>query len=184
MPTLLRIPQRVAEDDERFFGKVVGGHHEIGLVEIHRVDVAKVDELDEVERLAAFQFDAFDLFRIEQDIMALGHLIALDDLVAVDGADPGHDLFIFDALARRLMDLVELDRRAALGRGIQLDRDRDEREPHLPAPHWSCRHRPLRCSGQFNQCAAESFPLKPLSAHERCDIAAAGRADRRSPSRR
>ena len=55
---LLRRPQRIAKHDERLFGEVVGGHDEIGLVEIHRVDVVHVDELDEVERLAALELDA------------------------------------------------------------------------------------------------------------------------------
>ena len=73
--------------------------------------------------------------------MALRHFIALDDFVAVNGANAGHDLLIFDALARRLMHLVKLDRRSALGGGIKLDRDGHEREADLPAPDWSCCHR-------------------------------------------
>ena len=55
---------------------------------------------DEVERFAALELDAVDLLRIEQNVVSLRHLVALDDLVAVDGPDAGHHLLIFDALAR------------------------------------------------------------------------------------
>ena len=99
-----------------------------------------VDELDQVERLAALELDALDLLGVEQDVMALGDLVALDDLVAVDRADAGHDLLIFDALAGRLVDLVELDRGAALGRGVKLDRDRHQRQPDLPSPDRARSH--------------------------------------------
>ena len=108
---LLRGLQRIAQDDIGLLGEVVGRDDVIRLVEIDRVDVVLVDELDEVERLAALELDALDLLGVEQDIVALGDLVALDDLVAVDRADAGHDLLIFDALARRLVDLVELDLR-------------------------------------------------------------------------
>ena len=150
---LLRPPQRLAQDDEGLLGKVVGRHDIIGLVEIDRVDVAQVDELAEVERLAALQLDALDLLVLEQDIFALRHLIALDDLVAVDRADARHHLLIFDPLARRLVDLVEGDGRAALGRGIDLDRDRDQPDPDLSAP---CRPRCHR-SPPSKRFAADSI---------------------------
>ena len=82
--------------------------------------------------------------------MALRDLIALDDLVAVDRADARHDLLIFDALARRLVDLVELDLRAALGRRIDLHRDRHQGEPDLPSPNWTRSHRLLLRSDSIN----------------------------------
>ena len=133
-PDLLRGLQRVAKDDIGLLGKVVGGHDKIWLLVIHGVDVVDVDELDEVEGLAALELDALDLLGVEQDVMALGDFVALDDLVAVDGTDARHDLFIFDALAGRLVDLVELDLGAALGRLEKLHRDRHERQPDLSSP--------------------------------------------------
>ena len=86
---LVRPLERFAEHDERFLGEIVGRHDEIGLVVIDRIDVAEVDELGQLERLAAFQFDLLDLLGLEQDIFALLDLIALEDFVAVDRPDPG-----------------------------------------------------------------------------------------------
>src|SRR5690606_10548124 len=63
-----------------------------------------------------------------------------DDLVTVDRADALNDLFVVDALAARLVNLVESDRRTALGRGIDLDGDRDESEADLPLPVRACGH--------------------------------------------
>jgi hypothetical protein len=57
--------------------------------------------------------------------MPLRDLIALDDLVAVDGTDARNDLLILDPFARRLVHLVELDLGSAAGSREQLDRDRD-----------------------------------------------------------
>ena len=126
--------QRIAQDDIGFLGEVVRWNDEIGLVVEHRVDVADVDELDEVQSLAALQLDAVDLLLVEEDIMPFGDLVALDDLVAVDGADARHDLLIFNALPRRLVDLMELDLGAAPGGGEQLHGDRHQRKADLSSP--------------------------------------------------
>ena len=96
---LLGLAQRLAQHDERLLGEVVGGHDIIGLLEIERVDLVGVDELDELERLLALELDRLDLLVVEQDVVALRHSIALDDLVAVDRADAGDDLLVFDPLA-------------------------------------------------------------------------------------
>ena len=61
--------------------------------------------------------------------------------VAVDGADTRNDLFIFDALAGRLVHLVELDLRPAPGSREQLNRDRNQSEAYLPSPDRSRSHR-------------------------------------------
>src|SRR5690606_27887171 len=103
-------------------------------------DLARVDELHEVECLAAFDLGRLDLVVFEQNVVALRHLVALDDLVAVNRADPLDDLLVVDPLAARLVDLVELDRRPALGRGVDLDRDRHERETDLALPVGACGH--------------------------------------------
>jgi len=66
-PDLLRRLQRFAKDDIGFFGEVVGRYDVIRLLEEHRVDAVVIDELDEVEGLAALELDAVDLFRVEPD---------------------------------------------------------------------------------------------------------------------
>ncbi len=69
----------------------------------------RIDELDELQGLLAVELDRLDLLVVEQDVMALRQLIALDDIVAVDRADAGNDLFVFDRLARWLVDLAKAD---------------------------------------------------------------------------
>src|SRR4029079_9306864 len=105
---------------------------------------------DEVERLAAFELYAVDLFRIEEDVMARRALIALDDLLAVDRPDARDDLLIFDALARWLVHLVKLDRSPALGRRKQLDGNRHQRERDLSPPNRTRSHSNSPSSAGFN----------------------------------
>src|SRR3546814_12120883 len=78
--------------------------------------------------------DRLDLLFVEQDVIALRQLVTLDDVIAVDRADAGNDLFIFDRLAARLVNLAEADARARPGRGIDFNGDRHQREPDLPLP--------------------------------------------------
>src|SRR3546814_1171019 len=74
---------------------------------------------------------------VEQDIIALRHLVPLDDVVGVDRADAGDDLLIFDRLAARLVDLAEADRGARFGRGVDFNGDRHQREPDRSEEHTS-----------------------------------------------
>src|SRR5512146_2003049 len=124
---LLRRLQCVAKDDIGLFREVVGRDDVIRLVEIHRIDAVLVDELDEIQCPSALELYALDLFRIEKDIMPFRNLVSLDDLVAVDRAYARNHFFIFDALSARLVDLVELNLRTALGRREQLDGNRNQR---------------------------------------------------------
>ena len=145
-----------------------------------------VDELDEVERLAALELDAFDLFGVEQDVMALRHLVALDDLVAVDRPDAGHDLLIFDPLAGRLVDLVELDLRR---RSWSPDTARPESTPGRAgfalAISDAQPYESLLSRGRFNSLRRRVVPCRlPSMIVPSCDISATGRDDRRSPSRK
>jgi hypothetical protein len=48
-----------------------------------------LDELHQIERLAAFDLGRLDLLVVEQDIFVLDYLIAANDLVAIDGQPPG-----------------------------------------------------------------------------------------------
>ena len=158
--------ERVAKHDIGLFRQIVRGDHIIRLLEVHRVDAVVVDELDEVERLAALELHALDLLGIEQDVMALRDLIALDDLVAVDRPDAGHDLFIFDPLAGGLVDLVELDLRhrssspskarwgSTPGRG-GFALSRSDAQPFI-----------VSFAGRFNHCGGESFRVAHFRAFD------------------
>ena len=70
---------------------------------------------------------------VEEDVFALLDLVALDDVVGVDRADARHDLLVADALAARLVDLVE-EIRVAAWSPEDLDRDGNERQPDLAGP--------------------------------------------------
>ena len=77
--------QRVAEDDIGLGrGLVLLGRHEIGLVEVERVDLALVDELDEVDGALRLELDVVDLLVGEEDVLALLDLVALDDVLGID----------------------------------------------------------------------------------------------------
>ncbi len=94
--------------------------------------------------------------------MALFDLVALDDVVADDRADAGDDLFIGDALAAGLVDLIEADRRARLGSGEDFDRDRYQREADLPRPIGACCHGDASLTGRMvrlTRCAAQGNGL-------------------------
>src|SRR3546814_19143406 len=84
--------------------------------------------------MLALQLDRLDLLFVEQDVIALRQLVTLDDVIAVDRADAGNDLFIFDRLAARLVNLAEADARARPGRGIDFNGERHQREPDLTPP--------------------------------------------------
>ena len=94
--------------------------------------------------------------------MALGDLIALDDLVAVDRADAGHDLLIFDPLAGRLVDLMELDRRAALGGGVTARRESTPKPAGFVLARSDAQPSNVSFAERFNHCVAELFPRRRL----------------------
>src|SRR3546814_13564607 len=90
-----------------------------------------VYELNKLKRAPAFELYPLDLFLVEQDIIASRQLETLDDLVMIDRADAGDDLFILDRLSARFVDLAKADRRARFGRGIDFDGNRYQSEPNL-----------------------------------------------------
>lgn len=98
-------------------------------MEPDRIDFPLLDELDDIQRLFRLELDGLDLVGFEQHIFSALQLEALHDLVGVHGADTWYHPLVADALARGLVDLVEGDARAAVGRGIELDRHRNQRDP-------------------------------------------------------
>ena len=144
---LARLPQRLAQHDVCFFGQIIRRHDVVRLFIIQHVDCIGIDELHQFQRPLRLQLDRFDLLIVEQHVIALGDFEALDDLVAINRPDPGHDLFIRDRLARRFVDLAKADRRAGLGGGEYLDRDRHQSQPDLALPIRACRHVPCLAPG-------------------------------------
>ena len=69
--TFLVSLQRLAQHHERLLGEVVGGDDVIRPLVIKRVDLVRVDELGQLERLLALQLDRVELVVVEQHVMAL-----------------------------------------------------------------------------------------------------------------
>lgn len=97
----LRGLQGLAQHDIGFLRQIVGRHDEIGLFEIEHVNLVRTDELDQFERLAAFNLHCLDFGVLQQHIIAARHLEALDDLVGIDRADAGRGLFVADAITAK-----------------------------------------------------------------------------------
>src|SRR3546814_19922207 len=110
-----------------------------------------VYELNKLKRAPAFELYPLDLFLVEQDIIAFRQLETLDDLVMIDRADAGDDLFILDRLSARFVDLAKADRRARFGRGIDFDGNRYQREPNLHLPISASGHLPTRSFSHATQ---------------------------------
>ena len=99
-PIFFVFRKRVAHDAEGVLGQLVGGHDEIGRVEVDRRDLALADELHEVEGLPGLELHRVELLVVEEDVVALLVLVALQDLVLVDRADAVDHLLVVDAACR------------------------------------------------------------------------------------
>ena len=126
---LVGLVQRLQHDGVAFLGGIAVGKKVIGLLEIAGVDGRRFDEAHELDGLLALELQLVDLLLVEQDVLALLVLVALDDVLVLDRADAGRHLLVADALAGGLVDLVKLDLPLGAGGGIEADRDIDERKP-------------------------------------------------------
>ena len=144
---LAGVLQRVAEQHVGA-GRGALGLEVVGLLELDRVDLVLVDELQHLDLAAGAQRQVVEVLVGEDDDLAVGQLVALGDvavldLFAVDRADP----LVLDPAAVGGVHLVEADV-LVLGRGVQLHADADEAERHGPAPDRSHAAPSHRASGQ------------------------------------
>ena len=80
------------------------------LAQVELVDVLLCDELLDFEGMLAMDRNGFEFLGIELDILALAHLIALDDVVLRHFiAGFSIDLAIPDSIAGHLVELMEAD---------------------------------------------------------------------------
>src|SRR4029079_16576013 len=98
------------------------------------------DETRELDGLLGFELELVDLLGIDQDVFALLVFVALDDLLVLHRTDARSDLLIANALARRLVDLVQRDASLGAGCRIELDRNVDERKPQMTGPEGAGCH--------------------------------------------
>ena len=134
------LAQRVPQHGIGLLGQIIGRHHEIGLFIIEDVDRIGFHELDEVERLSALDLHRLDLILLQQDIIALRYLEALEDFLRIDRADARDHLVIMNGLARGFMDLTEAHRSAGFGGGVDFDRDGNQCQLDLALPKSACGH--------------------------------------------
>ena len=131
-PRLLHRPQK--EDVRLPLRLGVGGREVVGAVEVDGIDVLEPDEAEDRDRLRARQRNGLEIGLLDEDVLALRELPALDELVGLDVA-----------LVHRAPALL-LDRRAALpmqgaerdvlplGREREPDGDVDEAEADRSVP--------------------------------------------------
>src|SRR4029450_8597824 len=120
------------------------------------VDRFLADEAHELDSLFRLELEVVDLRRVDQDIFALLVFVALGDRLVLDRSDAGHDLLVADALAGRLVDLVELDAAFRGGGGVEFDRNVDQGKPQMAGPERAGCH--TRYSLKPKRCRAETGP--------------------------
>ena len=103
-----------ARVDEHLREQLVGaraalvGAEVIDLVEIAPLDLLGLQEFRDVDRVRGRGLERFELLGLEQHVLILGELVALDDLLARhDFAASRRDQLLLDARAVLLVDLIE-----------------------------------------------------------------------------
>ena len=130
-----RLLHRAQQEDVRLSLRVgVGGCEVVGAVEVDGVDVLELDEAQDRDRLRAGQRDGLEIGLLDEDVLALGELPALDELVGLDvalvhGAPP----LLLDRRAALAMERAERDV-LPLGRQGEPNRDVDEAEADRSVP--------------------------------------------------
>src|SRR5262249_49546097 len=106
-----------------------------------RVHLGERDELGDLHRLGGGLLERLQLLGGEDHVLVLGELVPLDQMVT------RHDLVVhrapdllLDAALALVVELVERDRRGALGRRVELDGDVPQAEGDCPRADRTCRH--------------------------------------------
>ncbi len=79
----LALLQRLGEER---IGTAAGffGNHVIRRLEVHRIDLARLHEFEDLHRLGGLRLDLLDLLRIDDDVFVFAVLVALDDIATVE----------------------------------------------------------------------------------------------------
>jgi len=137
----LGLAHSVADDAERVLGELVSGREEIGGVVVERRDFGVVDELNKVERFLGFELHRFEFVVVEQHVLALFVFVALADILGIHRADALDHLLVMDALAGRLVDLIEGRGSTGFVSRKHLHIDRNEAQAKLALPYGTrCGH--------------------------------------------
>ena len=136
---------RVADDGEGLGSDALFRHDVEGVVPVQPIDLVFVDEAVDTDGSGGLQLHLVEVVVIEQDILVLRHLIALDQIRALDGAGVrvgGHHP---DAVVGVGIDQMETDVGGGRGRGVEGDRAGHQRQFQMSLPGGSCGHGRLLC---------------------------------------
>ena len=126
---------RLADDGEGLGADLVVGRDVIIFVQIDFVHFAARHEGFDVDGVRALQRHLVELLVLDQHVLALLDLIALDAVLLLDRLlGLGIDHLVVDAIAGLLVDDVEADALARGGRGIERNRARNQRKLQITLP--------------------------------------------------
>jgi hypothetical protein len=134
-------PIRFADDVEGLFGDGPVGGDVVRGIEVHRVELAGVGELEDLDDLGRLELDGREVGFLDDHILVFFELVALDDVGAFHGAALGADHLLLEAAVAFLVELVE-GNAAGGGRGVvEPDGQRNERQAQVTCPggtrgHW------------------------------------------------
>jgi hypothetical protein len=138
-PDLVGLAQHLAQQHVRLQA-LLRGHQVVRLFEQHRLDRAGVGEVDDVDRLRRLDVGPLEVLLLDHDVLAVGVLVALDDVVPLD------DLLgaaVKPLIAHRAhvaaIEQVEVDVVARLG-GVQTDGDLHQAEADRTFPNCAGGH--------------------------------------------
>ena len=107
-----RLGQQRVRAASRFFR-----HHVIRRLEIHRIDLARLDELEDLHGLGGLRLDLLDLIRLDDDVFVFAELVALDHVAAFhDNAFRLANVLLLEPRFVGAMQHVERNPRAARAR--------------------------------------------------------------------
>ena len=118
-------------------GQVVGAPAEVDAAQL-----LGLDEAVDADGLVALRAQLVELVLVDDDVLALGVLVALDDLVAGDLAHLRGELLVLDAGVGLGVELVQRDVAAGRRGRVGLDRNRDEAELEESLPRRVGCHTP------------------------------------------
>ena len=116
------------------FAAGVFGNQVIRAVEVERVDLVHLDELEDLHAVGRLRLDLLDLRVLHEDILVFDVLVPLDNLGALDRAVTRRAVqLLAHARVTRAVQLVEAHPFAAR-RGEQAHRDRDQAKGDIALP--------------------------------------------------
>ena len=105
--------QSITDDRIGLVGLVPIGQKIVGLFVVTAVDLDLVNEAHHVDGVLGFQLQLLNFFGVDQNVMPLGVLVALDDFFLRDlgeGVTVSHALHILDGLPGGLVNLPKANR--------------------------------------------------------------------------